>query len=306
MRGFCRFTYLAARDFIEITRFDMNPSPKSKKAADKAQEKEKPSALREWLNAAVFAVVAAFLINTFLFQNYNVPTGSMERTILPGDFLVVSKLTYGPRLPIIGYRLPGFTEVKQNDIVVFIQPRTEENYVKRCVAIAGQTLELKNRVMYVDGVESPLPEQGQFIGEPAPPNYIEPSIFPKYAPYNKDNYGPIYLPKKGDTLTLNAQNYEYYRYLLEYEGHQARLINGQVIIDGKPTSTYIVQQNYYFMIGDNRDNSLDSRFWGYVPEKNIVGSPLFIYWSWDPDLPLYNIFGKLASVRWSRIGTIVK
>jgi signal peptidase I len=105
---------------------------------------------------------------------------------------------------------------------------------------------------------------------------------------------------------LNAQNYEYYRYLLEYEGHQARLINGQVMIDGKPSSTYLVQQNYYFMIGDNRDNSLDSRFWGYVPEKNIVGSPLFIYWSWDPDLPLYNIFGKLASVRWSRIGTIVK
>jgi signal peptidase I, bacterial type len=284
----------------------MNPSPKSKKSVEKAQEKEKPSALREWLNAAVFAVVAAFLINTFLFQNYNVPTGSMERTILPGDFLVVSKLTYGPRLPIIGYRLPGFTDVKQNDIVVFIQPRTDENYVKRCVAIAGQTLEIKNRVMYVDGVESPLPEQGQFIGEPAPPNYIEPSIFPKYAPYNKDNYGPIYIPKKGDTLMLNAQNYEYYRYLLEYEGHQARLINGQVIIDGKPTTTYIVQQNYYFMIGDNRDNSLDSRFWGYVPEKNIVGSPLFIYWSWDPDLPLYNIFGKLASVRWSRIGTIVK
>jgi len=284
----------------------MNPSPKSKKSVEKAQEKEKPSALREWLNAAVFAVVAAFFINTFLFQNYNVPTGSMERTILPGDFLVVSKLTYGPRLPIIGYRLPGFTDVKQNDIVVFIQPRTEENYVKRCVAIAGQTLEIKNRVMYVDGVESPLPEQGQFIGEPAPPNYIEPSIFPKYAPYNKDNYGPIYLPKKGDTLTLNAQNYEYYRYLLEYEGHQARLINGQVMIDGKPSSTYLVQQNYYFMIGDNRDNSLDSRFWGYVPEKNIVGSPLFIYWSWDPDLPLYNIFGKLASVRWSRIGTIVK
>ncbi len=284
----------------------MNPSPKSKKSVEKAQEKEKPSALREWLNAAVFAVVAAFLINTFLFQNYNVPTGSMERTILPGDFLVVSKLTYGPRLPIIGYRLPGFSEVKQNDIVVFIQPRTDENYVKRCVAIAGQTLEIKNRVMYVDGVESPLPEQGQFIGEPAPPNYIEPSIFPKYAPYNKDNYGPIYLPKKGDTLTLNAQNYEYYRYLLEYEGHQARLINAQVMIDGKPTSTYIVQQNYYFMIGDNRDNSLDSRFWGYVPEKNIVGSPLFIYWSWNPDLPLYNIFGKLASVRWSRLGTIVK
>ncbi len=283
-----------------------SPSSKSKKTKENAQNEQKPSALREWLNAAVFAVVAAFLINTFLFQNYNVPTGSMERTILPGDFLVVSKLTYGPRLPIIGYRLPGFTEVKQNDIVVFIQPRTEENYVKRCVAIAGQTLELKNRVMYVDGVESPLPEQGQFIGEPAPPNYIEPSIFPKYAPYNKDNYGPIYLPKTGDTLTLNAQNYEYYRYLLEYEGHQARLINGQVIIDGKPTSTYIVQQNYYFMIGDNRDNSLDSRFWGYVPEKNIVGAPLFIYWSWDPDLPLYNIFGKLASVRWSRIGTIVK
>jgi signal peptidase I len=284
----------------------MNPSPKSKKSVEKAQEKEKPSAMREWLNAAVFAVVAAFLINTFLFQNYNVPTGSMERTILPGDFLVVSKLTYGPRLPIIGYRLPGFTEVKQNDIVVFIQPRTEENYVKRCVAIAGQTLEIKNRVMYVDGVESPLPEQGQFIGEPAPPNYIEPSIFPKYAPYNKDNYGPIYIPKKGDTLMLNAQNYEYYRYLLEYEGHQARLINGQVIIDGKPTTTYIVQQNYYFMIGDNRDNSLDSRFWGYVPEKNIVGSPLFIYWSWNPEIPLFNLLGKIASVRWSRLGTLLK
>lgn len=282
------------------------PSSKSKKASEKKPEGEKPSALREWLNAALFAVVAAFLINTFLFQNYNVPTGSMERTILPGDFLVVSKLTYGPRLPIIGYRLPGFREVKQNDIVVFIQPRTDENYVKRCVAIAGQTLEIKKRVMYVDGVESPLPEHGQFIGSLMPPNYPDPSIFPKYAPYNKDNYGPIRIPKKGDTLTLNAQNYEYYRYLLEYEGHQARLLNGQVMLNGQPTTTYIVKQNYYFMIGDNRDNSLDSRFWGYVPESNIVGSPLFIYWSWNPEISLFNIFGKLASVRWSRLGTFVK
>ncbi len=283
-----------------------SPSSKSKKVSEKKSEDEKPSTLREWLNAAVFAVVAAFLINTFLFQNYNVPTGSMERTILPGDFLVVSKLTYGPRLPIIGYRLPGFREVKQNDIVVFIQPRTEENYVKRCVAVAGQTFEIRNRVMYVDGIESPLPEHGQFIDQPLPPNYPDPAIFPKYAPYNKDYYGPIRIPKKGDTITLNAENYEYYRYLLEYEGHQARLVNGQVLLNGKPTTTYVVKQNYYFMVGDNRDNSLDSRFWGYVPESNIIGSPLFIYWSWDPDIPLYNIFSKLASVRWSRLGTFLK
>lgn len=281
----------------------MSLTTKPKKSSEKGAQK--PSALREWLNALVFAVVAAFLINTFLFQNYNVPTGSMERTILPGDFLVVSKLTYGPRLPLIGYRLPGFRDVKQNDIVVFIQPRTEENYVKRCVAVAGQTLEIRNRVLFVDGIESPLPEKGQFIGEALPPNYPDPAIFPRYAPYNKDNYGPIRIPKKGDTLALSAQNYEYYRYLLEYEGHQARLIAGQVYLDGKPATTYVVKQNYYFMIGDNRDNSLDSRFWGYVPESNIVGSPLFIYWSWNPDLPLYDIFGKLASVRWSRLGTIV-
>jgi signal peptidase I len=283
-----------------------SPSSKSKKPKESAQNEQKPSVLREWLNAAVFAIVAAFLINTFLFQNYNVPTGSMERTIMPGDFLVVSKLTYGPRLPIIGYRLPGFRDVEQNDIVVFIQPRTEENYVKRCVAIAGQTLEIKNRVMFIDGIESPLPKDGQFIDTLMPPNYPDPKVFPKYAPYNKDHYGPIRIPKKGDALSLNAENYEYYRYLLEYEGHQARLVNGQVMLNGQPTTTYIVKQNYYFMIGDNRDNSLDSRFWGYVPESNIVGSPLFIYWSWNPEIPLFNLLGKFASVRWSRLGTLLK
>lgn len=283
-----------------------SPSSKSKKPKENAQNEQKPSVLREWLNAAVFAIVAAFLINTFLFQNYNVPTGSMERTIMPGDFLVVSKLTYGPRLPIIGYRLPGFRDVEQNDIVVFIQPRTEENYVKRCVAIAGQTLEIKNRVMFIDGIESPLPKDGQFIDTLMPPNYPDPKVFPKYAPYNKDHYGPIRIPKKGDALSLNAENYEYYRYLLEYEGHQARLVNGQVMLNGQPTTTYIVKQNYYFMIGDNRDNSLDSRFWGYVPESNIVGSPLFIYWSWNPEIPLFNLLGKFTSVRWSRLGTLLK
>jgi signal peptidase I len=280
--------------------------PKSGKPLPKeglTSEKLK-SGFKEWFGALRFAAIAALTINIFIFQNYNVPTGSMERTILPGDFLVVSKFIYGAKLPFVNVRLPGFRWVKPGDIVVFIQPVTDENYVKRCVAVAGQTLEVRARILYIDSVAVPLSENGQFISPMrAPKEPEENQIFPEDAAFNKDFYGPIRIPKKGDVIKISPETYHLYKALLGYEGHKIRQSVNGILIDDVLTTSYTVEQNYYFMMGDNRDNSLDSRFWGFVPETNIVGTPLFVYWSWDSSLSIFNIFGKLASVRWSRLGS---
>ncbi|MCS7013132.1 MAG: signal peptidase I [Chloroherpetonaceae bacterium] len=267
----------------------------------------KKSKTREWIEALIFAGVAAFLLRSFVIEAYRIPTGSMEKTLLAGDFLLVNKFIYGAIVPFTNYRLPGFKQVEQGDVVVFKYPRDKDvNYIKRCVAVAGQTIEIKNRQVFVDGKEFPLPPEGQFLSpQPLPPGQAEINIFPLYSSFNKDNFGPLHIPKKGDKITLMPETFYTYKFLLEYEGHTTAMMGRQVYVDGKPTNEYVVQQNYYFMMGDNRDNSLDSRYWGFVPESHIVGSALIIYWSWDPELSLFRVFDKLASIRWSRIGRLV-
>ncbi|MDX2130104.1 MAG: signal peptidase I [Chloroherpetonaceae bacterium] len=252
-------------------------------------------------------VVLVLFVNVFFVQAYSVPTGSMEKTIYIGDYFFVSKLTYGPRLPFIDYRLPGLKDPKAGDIVVFVQPRTEENYIKRCVAAAGDTLEIRNRDLYLNGEIIPLPPNGQFIGELRPQGFSDEGIFPKYTSWNKDFYGPIRIPKKGDRITLTPENYSLYNWLIEYDGHTTKFNGGNILIDGQPRFEYTVEQDYYFMVGDNRDNSLDSRYWGFVPASHIAGSPLFIYWSWNPDISiLTSPVEKLASVRWRRLGKFLE
>jgi signal peptidase I len=380
---------------------------------------------REWADAFLFAGVAALIIRTFFLEAFMIPTSSMERTLMAGDFLFVSKYHYGVRMPMnpasipfvhnkikIGgvaipsyvdgvqlpyFRLPGLTHVKRNDIVVFNYPfhdihdlgdgagtvkitSLKENYIKRCVGMPGDKLEVRDAVLYINGEMAQKPEnmqlgyqvslkqgkvftqneleemgfrtattpQGQLMPGPDNPNWqrlgvhseyymdltyglaeqlmkntkvdtlqvfyerkeqesrggrpmgpgrnypIYPNNF-KIAPYNKDNFGPITIPAKGMTVDLtDPLNYELYkRVVVDYEGHELKRSNGKVYIDNKEMSEYTFDSDYYFMMGDNRHNSEDSRFWGFVPEDHIVGRPLFIFFSYE------SAFGA----RFSRIGT---
>lgn len=271
------------------------------------------------------SILGIFLIlNSFVIASFEVPTGSMEKEILPGDFLLVNKFVFGGTTPrtipftdikIPHFKLPALWKVERGDVIVFAFPgmrdEVEANpfayYLKRAVAIAGDTLQIINRVVYVNGEILPPPRNINFnSGLIKPPGYADPRIFPKGAPFNEDNYGPIRIPKKGDIILLDENNLEKWEIFIKREGHNIELKNGKIFIDNVEKNEYVVERDYVFGIGDNRDNSLDSRFWGFIPEEEIIGTPLILYWSWDPDIPLWDIGKKLASIRFNRIGKIVK
>ncbi len=226
------------------------------------------STVREWTEFFVTLIIMVFFIRVTTVEAFRIPTGSMENTLLVGDFLLVNKFVYGIRTPDwigipftdIGFsipatRLPAPSKVKQGDIVVFKYPLDPTlNYIKRCVAGPGQTLEIRDRQVYVDGIAMPNPPESQFTS-PAPirSGLGERGIFsPQGVAWNHDNYGPITIP----------------------EGH-------------------------YFMMGDNRDNSADSRYWGFLPEEDIVGKALIIYFSWDKNQGISKFY---KSIRFNRIG----
>ncbi|GGE94193.1 signal peptidase I [Hymenobacter cavernae] len=364
---------------------------------------------REWGDAILFAVVAATLIRWATFEAYTIPTPSMEHSLLVGDYLFVSKLHYGPRTPqtplqvplthqtiwgtdwksysdaiqLPSYRLPGFSEIKQGDVVVFNVPFESQhpadlrtNYIKRCVAVAGDVLEIKDTQVFVNGKPMNNPPQSQNryylqvndvirdkvfrdqgvtdfnnpsgIPQPQPtqfgPAYIvdatpatadyfkqqsfvkgivqdkspagqaEMDIFPNNPDYphsqpstpakfnwNRDNYGPLQLPKKGQTVQLTPENTPFYeKIILRYEHNEGvTVLNGVIQQNGKPLTTYTFKQNYYFMMGDNRHDSLDSRYWGFVPEDHIVGKAVLIWLSVDP----YSDF--FHKIRWSRLFNLI-
>lgn len=262
---------------------------------------------REWFDALVIAAIFATLLRIFIVESYRIPTGSMERTLLAGDFLFVNKYVYGPKVPFTDIRLPGVDKVERGDIIVFKFPKDRSlNYIKRCVALSGDTLEIHDAQLEVNKKPVPLPEHGQFIGNRTPAGEGDYTIFPEASDFNKDNYGPIRIPRKGDVVKLTVQTFPLYSSLIGDEGHKVRLEGRQVLIDGSPARQYTVKDNYFFAMGDNRDNSLDSRFWGFLPEKDIVGQALMVYWSWDPDISLLtNPIGKLGSIRWNRSGLVI-
>jgi len=262
---------------------------------------------REWFEALIIAAIVATVLRMFVIESYRIPTGSMEKTLLAGDFLFVNKFVYGARVPFTDIRLPKVHDVQRGDIIVFKFPRDRSlNYIKRCVALPGDNLEIRNQQVYINGKLSPLPPHAQFIGTKMPPGVPEFQIFPSMSDYNKDNYGPIHIPREGDVVALSAKTLPLYRDLIAYEGHTVSQTGDQVFVDGQAASRYTVSRNYYFAMGDNRDNSLDSRYWGFLPASDMVGQAMMVYWSWDPDLPLlFDPVEKIASIRWDRMGLVV-
>ena len=262
---------------------------------------------REWFEALIIAALVATILRMFVVESYRIPTGSMEKTLLAGDFLFVNKFVYGAKVPFTDINFPKVHDVRQGDIIVFKFPRDRSlNYIKRCVALPGDTLEIRNQQLYVNGKLFPLPPHGQYIGTKMPPGVPEFQIFPAMSDYNKDNYGPIHIPRKGDVVSLTQATLPLYRDLIADEGHTVSLVGDKVFIDGSAADRYTIGRNYYFAMGDNRDNSLDSRYWGFLPESDLVGQAMMVYWSWDPDLPLvFDPVEKIASIRWNRIGLTV-
>lgn len=280
--------------------------------------------LVEWVRTIVWALFVVTILNGVALASFVVPTGSMEDTVLPGEFLFVNKLSLGPStpqiLPFINqplpfYKLPAIFPPKQGDVIVFIWPGdrdqveadTFQYYLKRCIAVAGDVLEIKNKRTYVNGVEFGLPEHGKFLqlsDEIREQTHIgeEFRTFPSGSGYNRDNYGPIRIPKEGDVIALNEQNIQQWATFIRREGHSVN--EAALTIDGVPAKAYTVERDYVFGMGDNRDNSLDSRFWGFIPEHDVVGTPMVVYWSWDVNAD--GILAKLAAIRWSRIGTIIR
>jgi signal peptidase I len=364
--------------------------------------KKKKSAVREWTDAIVFAVIAATLIRTFFIEAYVIPTPSMERSLLVGDFLFVSKVNYGARTPITPiafpfahhtmplintkaywdgiklpyYRLPGLSDVKRGDVVVFNYPMDadsplyrpvdkRENFIKRCQGIPGDTLSVVNAQVYIGSKTAQNPPEGQIdytyttsgidlnpqilsdlhisiyegnvnptmtaeaaktlkgysniksltpritprgAADPqspvyptnqqhavGPPNLMLNGRQPDYK-WNVDNYGPIIIPKKGWTVKLDSTTYPLYeRCISVYENNKLAIKGNDIFINGKKTDSYTFKMNYYWMMGDNRHDSDDSRFWGFVPEDHIVGKALFIWMSWDDNGSFF------SKIRWSRL-----
>ena len=174
------------------------------------------------------------------------------------------------------------------------------------MAVGGDTLRVVNRIVSVNGRPAPVPRNIKFNStQVKPAGYADSRIFPKGAPFNEDNYGPVVIPRRGDVIGLTIDNYDQWEMFIRREGHSPDLRNGKIYVDGLVRSSYTVEQDYVFGMGDNRDNSLDSRFWGFIPVNAVVGSPLIVYWSWDPDLAIQDLVNKISSVRWGRMGTIV-
>ena len=220
------------------------------------------------IKAVLIALFAALILRQFVIAAYKIPTGSMENTLLIGDFLLVNRFVYGARTPdwiglpwsrtgfeVPSFRFPKITDPRPYDIIVFEYPKDPFlDYIKRCIAVGGQTIESKNKRVFTDGKPFPIPPQIKYIDRGIfKKNYYDEISFYEG---NRDNFGPIAVPP------------------------------GQ-----------------YFMMGDNRDNSMDSRYWGFVPRKNIVGRPLIIYLSLDPTQPATHIFDK---IRWDRLGKVIR
>jgi len=269
-------------------------------------------------------------IQSFFIQGYGTPTGSMLNTILIGDKMFFNQFIFGastPRtIPLISlithtdikipyFSLPAIREPKREDIVNFEWPGPRDSvksaiyfqYLKRIVGQPGDTILIVNKVLYVNGIVFPNPPASQFEPNLRPVSGLgDPQIFPKGKNWNSAFYGPLVVPKKGDVIFLTDKNIVEWDTFIRRAGHTVEVKTGHIFIDHVETNSYTVEQNFYFMMGDNRDNSLDSRFWGFVPRENIVAKALIIYWSWDSQIDFSHFGDLLMSIHWNRIGKLLK
>jgi len=374
------------------------------------------SAAGEWISSIVFAIIAATLVHTYFMQPYTIPSSSLEKTLLIGDFLFVSKFHYGARVPMttiaapmvhdtipllkkksylfdddiskkktswlnklqLPYlRIPGFQKIERNSIVVFNQPadtlldmndfQPDRNYykpidkktnlVKRCVAVAGDSLEIRDGYIYINGERTKYNDRAKIqynffvntggkginptslrnrynvreggvmpdgtyrltltdteaakiaknpavinITKSMQPKGVDSGVFPQIPSlgWNTDNFGPIYIPKKGATVRLTKESLPFYKRIIrEYEGNDLIIKGNDILINGKDVNSYTFKQDYYWMMGDNRQNSLDARAWGYVPFDHVVGKPVLIWFSWETNEK------GIKKVRWDRLFTTV-
>jgi len=287
------------------------------------KDKKKKSKPKEYFDALIFAALVAVFLKIFFIEAYRIPTGSMEKTLLVGDFLLVNKFVYGSttprnipftntRIPFI--RFPDLHDPKRGDVVVFDFPGFRDDlksqeivyYIKRLIGEPGDTVQIINKVVYVNGQLFPNPPNSQSDPRVSNSSITEPRIFPKGSGWNEDNYGPLRTPKEDDVIQLNGDNIGMWETFIMREGHTVQSTPNGILIDGKQTNEYKVQQDYYFMMGDNRNNSLDSRFWGYVPRDHVVGEALIIYWSWDPNISFSELGRLVGTIRWDRVGKIIR
>jgi signal peptidase I len=285
--------------------------------------KENGRGPRDLLKILGIAVFTALFLKLFVIEAYRIPTASMENTLFAGDYLLVNKFVYGARTPRylpLTYRpipfltLPAIAKPKRGDVLVFESPVWREspgaemvNYVKRCIGIPGDTVQIVNREVFVNSL--PFPEPFQKASQkitPYPPGYVDPRIYPPGAPFNGDNYGPLVVPRSGQVIGLSTGNVDTWRELIEREGYGVAIREENVLIDGIPVRSYEVKYDYYFVMGDNRRNSLDSRYWGLVPGHLLIGKAFMIYWSWAESSDTGSISGQPSAIRWNRIATVVR
>lgn len=294
--------------FIKIKNIIKNIFKRKRKPRFKTRKEKIIYEIKSW----AYVLIAVYFIRSGIVCAYQIPTGSMKNTIKIGDFILGNQIAYGIRTPdwfgipftrkgffIPHLTIPTFNKPNSGDIVIFeypIDPWT--NYVKRCVAGPGDYLEIIDKKVYVNGERFEDPKKSVIDYENIlSKDYSEPNIFP-HGNGNKDQYHKIYIPKEGDTLDVNETNIQIIAYVAYMDGNKIEYGMGAFYLDGEQIEKYIVEQDYYFMMGDNRDNSADSRYWGFVPQKYILGTPLVRYLSWDKTVSWSKFYNK---IRWKQI-----
>ncbi len=261
--------------------------------------------LTGWGGVIAAAIAIALLLKTFIIGAIRVPSVSMENTLLPGDLVLVNKLVYGStasaRLPFSqsGFselRVPGLRRVGRGEVIVFrlpedtIEAHDPVYFVKRCIALGGDKVEVRRGVCYVNDEPVRIPEGAQ----PSLSRHIE-------------DFGPIFVPAQGDSIRLTRLNYLKWEDVIRQEGHAVECDPVQgVVLDWRPATTYRIAKSYLFVMGDNAAHSYDSRLWGFLPEENVIGEAMLVYWSQRPASGMTGESSGWASVRWDRIGNIVR
>ncbi|MEX0602395.1 MAG: signal peptidase I [Bacteroidota bacterium] len=278
----------------------------------------------EYARTVLVTLAVALFLKTFVLEAFRIPSGSMENTLRVGDFLLVNKFAYNLRTPryvpltnlaIPSVSLPLLKSVRRGDVVVFEFPASTDpsagpgpvHYIKRCVGLPGDTVLIRGNRVYINGRELTQPSHARPASSRLSSWHRSTRLFPKGAGFTHEFYGPLVVPGRGDVIDLNVTNFDQWNEFIRWEGQEVWIDDrGMIFIDGEPVFSYRVRRDYYFMLGDNRENSLDSRYWGFVPAENIVGEALIVYWSWDSDIPLTSIAGKVGSIRWNRLGTLIR